>query len=322
MSIWRNEALRWIGRAAVVWVAAQATAVAQEKPDFSGTWEFVAPAQPPAQGAPPPSGVFGPKMTVKHDAKAITITRTIGTAVVAMTVPFDGSEARVSLPGRLCEGDQVAIYTGGWDGAAVKLNLVGTVVPGGGTTFKRESVFLLRMEAPDMLTVQLTSPAPNQQPPRVTTSSYRKSTEAPVQLPAPFPGQRVTATIGQLSWLSGVWIGTFGSSSIAEERWTPAVSGSMLAVARTINSEIMTGFEFLCIVERDGGLVYTAMPNGRQPATDFVLTSLTDDAATFENPTHDFPKKIQYVRKADGSMEAIVSGAPNRKPQVFQFKKQ
>ena len=85
---------------------------------------------------------------------------------------------------------------------------------------------------------------------------------------------------------------------------------------------VLNCFEFLCIVERDGGLVYTAMPNGRQPATDFVLTSLTDDTATFENPTHDFPKKIQYVRKADGSMEAVVSGAANRKPQVFQFKKQ
>ena len=34
----------------------------------------------------------------------------------------------------------------------------------------------------------------------------------------------------------------------------------------------MTAFEFLCIVERNGGLVYTAMPNARMPATDFTLT--------------------------------------------------
>jgi hypothetical protein len=322
MSIWTSGTLRWIGVAAVVGVAAHATAAAQEKPDFSGTWTLVAPAQPPAQGTPAPAGLLGPKVTVKQDAQSITIMRTGGTAAVAMTVPFDGSEARVWLPARLCEGGQVAIYSGAWDGAAVKLMLTGTVPPGGGTAFKRESVYVLRMEAPDTLTVQLTSPVPNQPAPRVVTSSYKKSTDAPVELPAPFPGQRATATIGQLSWLAGVWIGTFGSSSIAEERWTPAAGGSMLAVARTINSEIMTGFEFLCIVERDGGLVYTAMPNGRQPATDFVLTSLTDDTATFENPNHDFPKKIQYLRKADGAMEAIVSGAPNRKPQVFQFKKQ
>jgi hypothetical protein len=322
MSIGRNGSLRWIGAAAVIWVAAQVTAAAQEKPDFSGTWALVAPAQPPAQGTPPPAGVLGPKMTIKQDAQALTIVRTSGGSAVAMTVPFDGSEARVHLPARLCEGGQVAIYTLGWDGAAAKLSLTGTVPPGGGTVFKRESVYLLKMETPDTLTVQLTSPAPNQAAPRVITSSYRKSTDAPVELAAPFPGQRATATIAQVSWLPGVWIGMTAGGRIAEERWTPSAGGSMLAVARTIHSEIMTGFEFLCIVERDGGLVYQAMPNGRQPATDFVLTSLTDDTATFENPTHDFPKKIQYVRKADGSMEAIVSGAPNQKPQVFQFKKQ
>jgi hypothetical protein len=305
-----------------VWVAAQTTAAAQEKPDFSGTWTLVAPPQPPAQGTPPPAGAFGPKMTVKQSAQALTIVRTSGGSAVAMTVPFDGSEARVHLPARLCEGGQVAIYTLGWDGAAAKLSLTGTVPPGGGTVFKRESVYLLKMEAPDTLTVQLTSPVPNQAAPRVVTSSYKKSTDAPVELPAPFPGQRATATIGQLSWLPGVWSGTTAGGRTSEERWTPSAGGSMLAVARTIHSEIMTGFEFLCIVEREGGLVYQAMPNGRQPATDFVLTSLTDDTATFENPTHDFPKKIQYVRKADGSMEAIVSGGPNSKPQVFQFKKQ
>ena len=321
MSIWRSGTLRWINAAAVVWVAAHATAVAQEKPDFSGTWALVAPAQPPAQGTAPATGVFGPKITVKQDAQAITIARTVGGTAVAMTVPFDGSETRARMPARLCEGDSVAVYTGGWDGAAAKLTLTGSVPPGGGAVMKRESVYLLKMETPDTLTVQLTTPVPDQPAPRVITSSYKKSTDAPVLLPPAFPGQRATATIGQLSWLPGVWIGTAGSST-AEERWTPSAGGSMLAVARTVRSDIMTSFEFLCIVERDGGLVYTAMPNGRQPATDFVLTSLTDDTATFENPTHDFPKKIQYARKADGSMEAIVSGSPTQKPQVFIFKKQ
>ena len=52
----------------------------------------------------------------------------------------------------------------------------------------------------------------------------------------------------------------------------------------------MSAFEFLCIVERDGGLVYQAMPNGRSPATDFTLTTIDADNAIFENPAHDYPE--------------------------------
>jgi hypothetical protein len=37
-----------------------------------------------------------------------------------------------------------------------------------------------------------------------------------------------------------------------EERWTPP-AGAMLAVSRTLKGDRMVAFEFLRIVERDGG---------------------------------------------------------------------
>ena len=58
----------------------------------------------------------------------------------------------------------------------------------------------------------------------------------------------------------------------------------MLAVSRTLRDGLMSAFEFLCIVERDGGLVYTAMPNGRTPATDFTLTKIDDDERDVREP--------------------------------------
>lgn len=111
------------------------------------------------------------------------------------------------------------------------------------------------------------------------------------------------ASITQLSWLSGVWVRPDGS----DERWTPAASGSMFGVSRTLRKGILTEFEFLCIVQRGGGLVYQAMPNGRSPATDFRMTRIDENSVTFENPTHDFPKVIRYSRKGDGSLYAVVS---------------
>jgi hypothetical protein len=126
------------------------------------------------------------------------------------------------------------------------------------------------------------------------------------------------ATIGQLAWLAGDWHG--GADPITfEERWTPLSGGAMLAVSRTINGDRMVAFEFLRIVERDGGLVYIAQPNGRPP-TEFTLTAITADSATFENPSHDFPKMIRYSRRPDGTLEARVSDGGQR-AETFVFRR-
>ena len=96
----------------------------------------------------------------------------------------------------------------------------------------------------------------------------------------------------------------------------------MLGVGRTLRNRSMVSFEFLCIAERQGGLVYTAMPNARTPATDFMSTTVSAGSVTFENPTHDFPKLIRYARLADGSLETTVGGDAKQKPQVIVLKKQ
>jgi hypothetical protein len=126
-----------------------------------------------------------------------------------------------------------------------------------------------------------------------------------------------SASLKQLAWLPGEWSGVKGRASI-EERWTPAAGGAMLAVSRTIAGDRLVAFEFLRIVERDGGLVYIAQPNGRPP-TEFVLTKIDAGSATFENPDHDFPKAIRYARRDDKSLEATISGANGDKAQSFVF---
>jgi hypothetical protein len=125
------------------------------------------------------------------------------------------------------------------------------------------------------------------------------------------------AAIAQLAWLAGTWNGADGPVAF-QERWTSPAGGAMLAVSRTLKGDRMVAFEFLRIVERDGSLVYIAQPNGRPP-TEFTLTAITADSATFENPTHDFPKMIRYSKRADGSLEARVSDG-GQKAEVFVFK--
>lgn len=136
-----------------------------------------------------------------------------------------------------------------------------------------------------------------------------------IALPAP-----AKAAIGDIAWLAGAWVGTKGKSSI-EERWSPPAGGAMLGVSRTVSRDKMSAFEFLRIVERDGGLVYVAQPNGAT-ATEFTLTELGPTRAVFENPRHDSPQRIVYELSAEGLLSASIGFTKGGRPQRFEFKRE
>ena len=126
-------------------------------------------------------------------------------------------------------------------------------------------------------------------------------------------------SIAQVAWIAGNWSGEDGGASL-DERWTEPAGGAMLATSRTLAGNRMVEFEFLRIVERDGGLVYVAQPGGRPP-TDFVATSVDADSVTFENPAHDYPKIIRYARRADGGLDATISGAGGARAKTYSFRR-
>jgi hypothetical protein len=144
-------------------------------------------------------------------------------------------------------------------------------------------------------------------------SLYKRAQDMP-------PRSGASAKLEQLAWLPGNWTGTMGSASI-EERWSPVAGGAMLAVSRTVSGSRMVAFEYLRIVERDGGLVYIAQPNGRAP-TEFVLTIIEEKRAVFENAQHDFPQRIEYARNGEGGLRATISDLAGGRAQSFEFKRE
>jgi uncharacterized protein DUF6265 len=293
-------------------------AAAQDRPDFSGTW--VASGDSSAVGAAgkPLPPVWGAQFTIEHKGPALTLRRTFtgGAAVIAYTL--DGSQTTSRMPGRLCEADSGATWTANWNGPAIVIAMIGAL-PANGKPIRMDVTATLRLESADTMRVDVAARVPNQAEPRVSSSLYKRDPAAAVRIEVPTAGTK--ATLAQVAWISGVWARESGVTML-EERWTPGAGGSMLGVSRTIRDGLQSAFEFLCIVERDGGLVYQAMPNGRSPATDFTLTKIDENGATFENPSHDFPKMIRYTRKEDGSLEAVISGAAGSKPVTFLFKRQ
>ncbi len=141
----------------------------------------------------------------------------------------------------------------------------------------------------------------------------------PQDIAMPTPAK---ATIGDLAWLAGAWTGTRSSGASFEERWSPPKGGAMLATSRTVNaSGKMSAFEFLRIVERDGGLIYIAQPGGAPP-TEFVLTELSAKRAVFDNPRHDYPKRIVYELSAEGALTATIGFMKGGSPRRFGFKRE
>ena len=97
--------------------------------------------------------------------------------------------------------------------------------------------------------------------------------------------------------------------------------GAMLALSRTVSRGKMTAFEFLRIVERDSGLLYVAQPGG-VPPTEYVLTEVDSTRAVFDNPRHDYPKRIVYELTPQGGLRATIGFLMGGTPRRFEFRRE
>jgi hypothetical protein len=295
--------------------SALATANAQSQPTLTGTW--VATKDAPASVGAAPSAVFGERFALTMAADSVVLNRPIrgNAASLAATLPFNGTEVPIVQTGRQCFGDAIQTVVVTRQGNGFDFVIAANTSPAGATT-KLGLSYKFRPEG-DTLVVESTM--------RDATGSkqvgtvYRRTNDA---LPPALKGPNVKvapAMIDAMSWLVGDWVGTVGGNNV-EERWTAAAGGAMIGSSRSTRGTSMVEFEFLCIAQRAGGLVYTAMPNG-SGTTDFLSTKVSSDSITFENPEHDFPRSIVYTKNAEGGVDVVVSGAPGQRALTYSFKK-
>lgn len=127
-------------------------------------------------------------------------------------------------------------------------------------------------------------------------------------------------SLADLSWIAGDWQTAPGGRRQIEEHWTAVAGGSMMGVSRTVAGDKTVEFEYLRIEQRADGIYYVAHPKARCPGTDFKLTRSSATEAVFENPQHDFPKRIIY-RKTDDGLTASIDAGEGSKAMSFVFKK-
>ena len=237
------------------------------------------------------------RVVLRVEDSALVLVRSDG----ELRLPLDGSATEVTREGR------VSRYRGQWKDGAFEYQ--SEPVRESGDSRGGLIRWVLRVTTDGLLASVTVDSGWN------SVALYRHPGD--IALPA-----SAKAKVGDLAWLSGAWVGTRGKSSI-EERWGPPLGGAMLAVSRTVSREKdkMVAFEYLRIVERGGGLVYVAQPNGAPP-TEFVLTELGAKRAVFENPRHDSPQRIVYELSDEGSLSASIGDAKGGKPQRFEFQRE
>jgi hypothetical protein len=100
-------------------------------------------------------------------------------------------------------------------------------------------------------------------------------------------------SVSELAWLEGVWRGKV-----------------VLSASKYSTNGKPAGFEFERFQEKDGHVVLTPYPDGKESPASFRLTDFDQKThrAVFENPKHDFPTKISYHRVAEDSLTILVSG--------------
>ena len=75
------------------------------------------------------------------------------------------------------------------------------------------------------------------------------------------------------------------------------------------------------IEQRADGIYYVAHPKGQCPGTDFKLTRASATEAVFENPQHDFPKRIMYRKNGDDALNASIDGGEGTKAMSFTYQR-
>jgi hypothetical protein len=132
------------------------------------------------------------------------------------------------------------------------------------------------------------------------------------------PSAVAQPSLDDLNWLAGCWAGMNGKVSF-REHWMSAEGGIMLGMGRTISDGKLASYEAMRIeLDADGKLVFVPKPSGKAEAR-FPLLKKEGSSFIFENLQHDFPQRVIYQKKDDGSLHARIEGERNGKLKGIDF---
>ena len=127
--------------------------------------------------------------------------------------------------------------------------------------------------------------------------------------------------IHKTDWLIGNWQRVSKEGTLTEA-WTQLNDSTFAGRSFFISNGDTLSSELISLEQRNGKLYYipTLADQNDGKAVVFTITSLTDSSATFENPEHDFPQKIDYRFQKPDSLIAEVSAVMNGNQKTINFR--
>jgi len=115
-------------------------------------------------------------------------------------------------------------------------------------------------------------------------------------------------SLGSLRWLLGDWIAD-GSKTTFHESWTEVAPHTFegAGIERAKPDGSVKGSEVLRLVEMAGAVFYISKVTHNELPVAFRLNECADGRFVFDNPAHDFPRRLEYVLAPDGRLTVNVS---------------
>ena len=125
--------------------------------------------------------------------------------------------------------------------------------------------------------------------------------------------------LSEFQWLVGTWerINTKPGTT-SSETWQQD-ENKLTGIGLTLQNSDTTFVENLRIIIKDDKIYYVAEVSHNDEPTYFEITSQSPSGFTCENPKHDFPKLIEYVRNGN-AITVTISG--DGKSILFNFIKE
>lgn len=121
-------------------------------------------------------------------------------------------------------------------------------------------------------------------------------------------------------WLLGRWENN-SADGILSETWKKTNDSTFQAESYFIKDKDTLHFETITLQQNGEELFYNATVKGQNndEAVAFKLSNATEKELVFENPKHDYPKKIVYKQITPDSLMAEISGTQQGKPSSEKY---
>ena len=136
-----------------------------------------------------------------------------------------------------------------------------------------------------------------------------------------FASAQSYTNLDTLQWMLGKWQQDDGKK-VTTEIWTNLSPTTFDGIGQTVlKSENKISFlESLRIIEMSGEIFYLAKVSHNEFPISFKLMECSNNSAVFENPTHDFPKKIVYNLSENGKILTVTVSNEERQFTVEYIK--